>query len=115
MIQRLLLVLAAAVVGSVGAKLWRQSTAGAPGGRDGEGGRGTEPGSAGARVVGTPRSAPRRAPAGASEARVVNGEPPGDTVAAQTVTRRCAAITRGGSRCTRDSEAGSDYCWQHGG
>lgn len=28
---------------------------------------------------------------------------------------RCAAITQGGSRCTREAEPGSGYCWQHGG
>lgn len=28
---------------------------------------------------------------------------------------RCAARTRSGSRCTRQAEPGSGYCWQHGG
>lgn len=28
--------------------------------------------------------------------------------------RRCAGITQGGSRCTREAEPGSPYCWQHG-
>lgn len=28
--------------------------------------------------------------------------------------RRCAGITRGGSRCSRDAEPESTFCWQHG-
>ncbi|MCB1033545.1 MAG: hypothetical protein KDD47_06895 [Acidobacteria bacterium] len=28
--------------------------------------------------------------------------------------RRCAGITRGGTRCTREAEPDSPFCWQHG-
>ena len=29
------------------------------------------------------------------------------------VSKQCAAITKAGTRCTRKSEVGSIYCWQH--
>lgn len=28
---------------------------------------------------------------------------------------RCAGITQSGKRCSRESEPGSTFCWQHGG
>jgi hypothetical protein len=28
---------------------------------------------------------------------------------------QCEAVTQSGVRCRRPVEAGSDYCWQHGG
>lgn len=28
-------------------------------------------------------------------------------------THQCKAITKAGTRCSRNAEAGSDYCWQH--
>lgn len=31
----------------------------------------------------------------------------------KTASRQCAAITKKGTRCKRNAEAGSIYCWQH--
>lgn len=28
-------------------------------------------------------------------------------------SHQCKAITKAGTRCSRNAEAGSDYCWQH--
>ena len=28
-------------------------------------------------------------------------------------TKQCAAITKKGTRCKRNAEEGSKYCWQH--
>lgn len=30
-----------------------------------------------------------------------------------TSTKRCAATTKKGKRCSRNAEPGSNYCWQH--
>lgn len=30
-----------------------------------------------------------------------------------STTKRCIAITKKGTQCTRNAEEGSDYCWQH--
>ncbi len=67
---------------------------------------------------GGPREQPRPAPdraspprAGSAQARVRSQ--PAPEPAAAPAERRCAAITQGGSRCTREAEAGSEYCWQH--
>lgn len=75
-----------------------------------------------------PRAArPQAAPAGSAGARVVDqagGEPAaedrGEASAAPGTTRaeapaRCAAVTQGGNRCSREVEPGSAHCWQHGG
>jgi hypothetical protein len=31
----------------------------------------------------------------------------------QSDSRRCKAITQNGTQCSRQADAGSDYCWQH--
>jgi hypothetical protein len=36
-----------------------------------------------------------------------------DSDSKEAVKSRCAALTTGGKRCTRPTEAGSRYCWQH--
>lgn len=68
---------------------------------------------------------PRAAPAGSAQARVVDpldgadvdasdaSAEPGATQADDPA--RCAAVTQGGSRCSREAEPGSTHCWQHGG
>lgn len=45
-----------------------------------------------------------RGHAGAAEPRAANEGAP-----------RCAGVTQSGKRCSREAEAGSSYCWQHGG
>jgi endonuclease YncB( thermonuclease family) len=34
---------------------------------------------------------------------------------APTTSRRCAAITKAGTQCSRNASPGKAYCWQHGG
>lgn len=54
---------------------------------------------------------------GARRGRAGRGsaEPPEETPHPAAVEGgRCAATTRGGSRCTRPAEPGSRFCWQHG-
>jgi hypothetical protein len=68
---------------------------------------------------------PRAAPAGSVEARVVDpvdgdGDDESDDSAERGATQaddpaRCAAVTQGGTRCSREVEPGSTHCWQHGG
>ena len=48
-----------------------------------------------------------------TENRAVRSAPDFDPRASLPV-RRCSGITRGGSRCSRDSEPDSQFCWQHG-
>lgn len=40
------------------------------------------------------------------------GEPPGPKPV-EGEPPRCAGTTRSGSRCTREAQPGSDFCWQH--
>jgi hypothetical protein len=43
-------------------------------------------------------------------------EPPGAPPPAPVeAPRRCAAVTASGKRCARETQPGSEYCWQHGG
>lgn len=64
---------------------------------------------------GPPR--PTAAPAGTIQARVI--EPQGgktlDEAAPEPTAEppRCAAVTQSGTRCSREPEPGSAYCWQH--
>jgi len=102
--RRLLMVLAAAGAGAAGMTMWRLA-------RDAEGSA-TKGG--GGRAPGGSRPERPPAPAGSAEARIAGTGQPAGAAAARPGTRRCAAITQGGTRCTRDVEAGSDYCWQHG-
>jgi hypothetical protein len=78
------------------------------------------PGSAPARVEDPPHPPrPAAAPAGTAAARVV--EPQGgetlDEEAPEAIAAaepaRCAAVTQSGNRCSRETEPGSAYCWQH--
>jgi hypothetical protein len=55
---------------------------------------------------------PRAAPAASVEASDASAEP-GATQADDPA--RCAAVTQGGARCSRETEPGSTHCWQHGG
>ena len=32
---------------------------------------------------------------------------------AEETVKRCAATTRKGTRCSRNAQPGSNYCWQH--
>lgn len=97
---------------------WIDRCCGAGGG-DGTGG-------GGARARRPHPDRPRAAPAGSAEARIVDpgdGEPEddsADTSAEPGATQaddpaRCAAVTQGGARCSREAEPGSTRCWQHGG
>jgi hypothetical protein len=52
-------------------------------------------------------ASPASAPAAATP--VSRQSPPAST------SRRCAAITKAGTQCSRNARAGSSYCWQHGG
>ena len=36
-----------------------------------------------------------------------------DSKKTQPVTTRCQAITKKGTQCKRNAQAGSSYCWQH--
>lgn len=73
-----------------------------------------------------PRAArPEAARPGSAEARIVDppaGEPAVDDAAEVPVEpgatqaddpARCAAVTQGGTRCSREVEPGSTRCWQH--
>jgi hypothetical protein len=79
------------------------------------------PGSAPARVDQTARPPrPTAAPAGTTEARVVEprgGETLDEETPEATAAEpaRCAAVTQSGNRCSRETEPGSAYCWQHAG
>lgn len=64
---------------------------------------------------------PTGAPAGSMEARVVepqggetiDEEAPASGEAFAVEPARCAAFTQGGTRCSREPEPGTVYCWQH--
>jgi hypothetical protein len=47
---------------------------------------------------------------------VLAEQPPASSRAPSTATRstRCAATTKKGTQCLRNTAAGSAYCWQHG-
>jgi hypothetical protein len=87
-LRRFLLILITLALGAFGYALLRTETGGGSRAEPGEADEG-------------------EAPAPAPEA--VEGP------AASAQPRRCRALTRGGKRCSREAEAGSDYCWQHGG
>jgi len=82
-------------------------------------------GAGGARARRPLADRPRAAPAGSAEARVVEpvdgaGDDESDVSAERGATQaddpaRCAAVTQGGARCSREVEPGSTHCWQHGG
>ena len=40
-------------------------------------------------------------------------EPAGASADGKKATPRCLSVTRDGKRCTRPSEPGAKYCWQH--
>jgi hypothetical protein len=84
---------------------------------------------AGSDETGAPRpraARPQAAAPGSAAARVVDpagGEAAAEGAAAATAPGatqaddpvRCAAVTQGGTRCSREVEPGSTHCWQHGG
>jgi hypothetical protein len=65
------------------------------------------PGSAEARIVDP--AAEETAEEAAADAPVEPGATQADDPA------RCAAVTQGGTRCSREAEPGATHCWQHGG
>ena len=53
---------------------------------------------------------------GAREAAPAVERPSTPTAAAPAPrSTRCQAITKKGTQCSRNAQAGSSYCWQHGG
>jgi micrococcal nuclease len=44
----------------------------------------------------------------------VTSPPPTPPDRTAPASRRCAAITKAGTQCSRNASAGSSYCWQHG-